>query len=188
MRTLGLILLNALHQLALSLWLGGIFILGAVAAPAVFGTAKRAGDTHWGMPLYTFAATAMGEAFRRFNWVVLVAGAVMLLAGLVYGVLAGVCRKCVAARAALTVLAWTAAAWLTFSLFPQMMEARAAGQTGLFDTLHKTYSAAYSAQALLLLGVMMLTGRAQLDRTRSRTTEEAEPSPPPALASRELRA
>jgi hypothetical protein len=164
MRTLAANVLQWLHQVALALWLGGILTLGAVVAPAVFGTAKKMGHTHWGMPMYTFAGTAIGVAFERFNYVVLACGAVMLVSGLAYGLLAGMCRRRLAARAALTALAWGVGAWLMFSLFPQMMAARAAGRMGVFDSMHRTYSNGFSIQLVLLLGVAALTGWLHLDR------------------------
>jgi hypothetical protein len=169
MRTLSAVVLHSLHQLALSLWLGGIVVLGAIGAPSIFGTAKRAGDTRWGMPLYTFAGEALGEAFRRFNYLVLVAGGVMLLAGLAAGFLEGRDRRPAFGRAALTVVAWGAAAWLTFSLYPQMLQARGAGDMALFDRLHRTYSTGFSLQMLLLLGVIVLTAwmHRAVDRTVS---------------------
>ena len=71
--------LHWLHQIGLALWLGGILMVGAVTAPAVFGSARRAGDTQPGTPLYDFASTVMTVIFERFNWVVLAAGVLMLL-------------------------------------------------------------------------------------------------------------
>jgi len=156
--------LSFLHQLALCAWLGGILTVGAVTAPAVFGSAKRAGDTHLGMPLYDFAAQAMGVVFQRFNGVVLVAGAVLLLSGLGYGVLAGMCPKRLGVRAALAALAWGIGAWLAFLLFPQMMAARAGGQVAAFDAMHHQYTHATQAQLLILLGVTALTAWLHLDR------------------------
>lgn len=165
MRTLAAVALSWLHQLALSLWLGGILILGAVAAPAVFGTAKAHGDTARGMPLYTFAGEAMGVAFQRFNTLVLVAGALMLLAGLAYGSLAGLCPVRLRVRAALTAVCWGIALWMALSLFPQMEAARAQGQMDAFDGFHQWSRLAFQAEALLLLAVTALTGWLHLDRS-----------------------
>src|SRR5687768_14577684 len=112
MRNLGIIFLNWLHQGALAIWLGGILTIGAAVAPAVFGTARQAGHTHHGMALFDFAGTAIGEAFRRFNTVVLIAGLVMLLAGVAYSRLAQLCPQRTMLRAALTLLRWAIAVWL----------------------------------------------------------------------------
>ncbi len=165
MRTLAAVFLSWLHTLGLCLWLGGIGIVGAVVAPAVFGSAKAAGQTEWGQPLYTFAGTVMTEAFRRFSTVVLVAGAVMLLAGLGYGRLAGMCPRRLLVRAALTAAALASAAWAAFSLMPPMLAAQAAGRMDVFDPMHHTYSTVFRLQLVLLLGVAALTGWLHLDRT-----------------------
>src|SRR5689334_17939838 len=124
MRTSLMIFLAWLHQLALSVWLGGIFVLGAIVPPALFGLARRQGQTHWGEPLYTFAGTAISDAFGRFNYAVLVAGALMVVCGVAYGSLSGLCTRRLAARALLTAVAWGISLWLTFMLFPQMIQAR----------------------------------------------------------------
>jgi len=145
-------------------WLGGAVTLGAVSAPAVFRTAKQAGHTRLGMPLYDFASTAVTDGFGRFNAVILAAGAVMLVSGLLYGRLTGACRVRLGVRAALTALAWGVAAWLTFALFPQMLQARDGGDMDVFRSMHKTYSSGFSAQLLLLLAVAALTGWLDLDR------------------------
>lgn len=171
MRRSLLILCHWLHQLALAVWLGGIVTMGAVSAHAIFGTAKAKGHTEWGMPLYTFAGEALGEAFRRFNYLVLAAGALALIAGIAYGVLDSRGNRGVGVRALLTGAGWAVAAWLTFGLYPQLLAARASGEMALFDRLHKTYTAAFSLQMLLLLGVMGLT--AFLDLARQRAAPEA---------------
>lgn len=149
--------LSWLHQVALSLWLGGILIIGAVTAPAVFGTAKSQGQTDASQPLYRFAGEAMGEVFRRFNYVVIVAGVLLLLTGIAYGALSGACRKRLTVRALLTGAALGFGVWVTFVLYPQMVAARAAGVGADFDAMHRTYSMAFQAQLVLLLGVAALT-------------------------------
>ena len=153
--------------------------MGAVSAPAVFGTAKAKGHTAWGMPLYTFAGEALGEAFRRFNYLVLVSGALALVAGVAYGLLAGQGGRGVGVRALLTGVAWAVAAWLTFGLYPQVLAARAGGPMELFDRLHKTYTGAFSVQMLLLLAVMGLTALLDVSRQRSAPKAAAVGSPRP---------
>lgn len=174
MRSFAAIALDWLHQICLALWLGGTAVLGAVVAPAVFGSAKQAGDTHWGTPLYNFAAEAMGEAFRRFNWLVLGASLVMLGAGVAYGLLSGLDRSRVGLRAGLTAVGGCVAAWLTFGLFPAMIDARTAGRMDAFDGMHHLYSNAFSVQLLLLLAVAVVT--ASLHHRRG--ARETEPSTP----------
>jgi uncharacterized membrane protein len=173
MRTFGAALLYTLHQVGLSLWLGGMIVLGAVSAPAVFRTAKQSGHTEWGMPLYNFAGTATGEGFRRFNYVVLAAAVLMLVTGLAYGFLAGLCRRRLLTRAALTGVAAAIAVWLTVALFPQLIALRGAGQMEQFQAVHHTYSSAFHLQALLLLGVAFLTGWMHLERAPRGTREAA---------------
>jgi hypothetical protein len=173
MRTAAAVFLYWVHQLCLCLWLGGIAILGAVAAPAVFGAAREAGATQTGMPLFDFAGTALAGAFGRFNTVVLAAGAVMLVSGLGYGLLAGMCRKRLTVRAGLVVLAYGWAAYLATQLYPKMMAARAAGDLAAFDEMHHLYSRGYSGQMVLLLGVAALTAWLHLDRSTHRNAGNA---------------
>ena len=86
-RILATVGLHWLHQVLLSLWLGGILILGAVAAPGVFGAAKAAGHTERDMRLYDFAGAAMGIVFQRFSLLILVIGLLLTAAGVGYGLL-----------------------------------------------------------------------------------------------------
>ncbi|MFN3652499.1 MAG: DUF4149 domain-containing protein [Armatimonadota bacterium] len=174
MRALGIVVLHWLHQVGLAVWLGGAVVLGAVAAPSVFGMARAAGDTATGDPLWDFAGVAMGEAFRRFNYVVMAAGGAALLAGIGYGLLARLCRKRVLVRAALTLAALGIAAWLTFVYYPQLVTARAAGDTATFDAFHRTYSTAFQAQMVLLFGVIALTGWMHLFRSPGAREARAE--------------
>lgn len=162
-----------LHQVALSVWLGGIVVVGAVAAPGVFRTAKAQGHTDMSFPLYRFAGEALGEVFRRFNYVVLAAAMVMLLAGLAYGALAGFCPRRIGVRAVLTLLAGGIALWVTLVLYPELIRLRDSGQMTTFDQIHRTYSSAFQAQLILLFGVAGLTGWMHLDRGRSGSAEAA---------------
>lgn len=174
MRNFAVLALQWLHQIALSLWLGGILIVGAVVAPAVFRTAKAQGHTDMSQPLYRFAGEAMGEVFRRFNYVILAAAAVLLVTGIAYGFLAGLSRRRVTMRAVLTLLAAGVAVWVTFALYPELVRLRTSGEMVTFDQMHRTYSTAFQAQLLLLLGVTALTGWMHLGRERS-SLPEPEP-------------
>jgi len=158
MRTFGIIFLNWLHQVALAIWLGGIMTIGAAVAPAIFGSARKAGQTQHGMPLWDFAGTAIGEAFRRFNTIAVAVGFVMLVAGIAYSRLAELCPIRTRVRAALTLLCWAIAVWMQYSLFPQMGAARTGDQMDVFDNLHKTSTGAFQVQMVLLLGIAALTG------------------------------
>lgn len=157
------VILSVVYQVCLSVWLGGAVVLGAVGAPVVFRLAREQGQTHQGMPLYDFAGRATGTMFGRFNWVVLVCGALLLLTGCIHARRAGLCVSRTRAQLALTGLAWLIAAWVTFGLYPQMVTAREAGQMAAFDAMHHTYTTAFSAQVLLLLTGMVLTAWMQLD-------------------------
>jgi hypothetical protein len=156
------ILLNWLHQLMLAVWLGGIATL-AVSAPAIFREAKNQGQTNWSMPLYHFAGMAVTSIFQRFTLLCVVAGGLMLFSGIAYGGPAGLCRRRLTVRAALTALAWLIVLYLQFGLLPEMLHARDSGDMSAFDALHKTSSHLFSAQLLLLVTVAALTSWMHLD-------------------------
>jgi uncharacterized membrane protein len=158
MRRFTVVFLNWIHQVALSLWLGGIVIIGAVVAPATFGSARAQGQTDSSQPLFAFAGQVLGEVFRRFNYVVLAAGVLLLVGGVGYARLAGVCSKRIAVRAVLTAVALGIAAWLSFSVYPEMFAARARGDMEPFEAMHRMSTMAFQAQMVLLLGVAALTG------------------------------
>ncbi|MBM3459129.1 MAG: DUF4149 domain-containing protein [Armatimonadetes bacterium] len=181
MRAVPVVLLQTLHQFALAVWLGGLLVLGAVAAPAVFGAARASGDTEWGMPLYNFAGVAMGEAFGRFQWLALLSGAVALITGAIYPPLAGLCRMRRTVRAALTVLALAVTAYQVLVLFPEMTAARLSGRRDAFEELHQAYSASGRFQALVLFAVMALTGWLHLDREPHGTRDTPSQATPEAL-------
>lgn len=180
-RTLGAVGLHWLHQVLLSLWLGGILILGAVAAPGVFRAAKMAGHTQRGMPLYNFAGEAMGIVFQRFASLVLLVGLLLIGCGIGYGLLSGLCRRRIIARATLALIGWGIDVWMVVGLFPDMNSARSQKNMDAFDVLHHTSSNAFLAQAVLLLGVAALTawmhqaGNSRLVSATSRTPN-AEPA------------
>ena len=170
MRAFTATIFHWVHQIGLTLWLGGILIVGAVVAPSVFGQAKALGDTHAGMPLYDFASQIMNVAFGRFNWVVLASGVLMLIGGLGSGMLTPLCRRGVWGRAALTLGAWAVAAWLAFFLYPALLEAKAVGQTDVFKALHKTYNTGFMVQLVTLLAISGLTAWLEAGK---RITQEA---------------
>ncbi len=152
------------HQVALALWLGGIAVAGGVAAPAIFGSARKAGDTHWGTPLYNFAGEAAGVMFGRLNYLALVCAVLALISGLLYARAARFCRVRSTVRAVLTLVALGLVTWLTFGVYEQMLGLRAAGDMQAFDGLHRLYSSVYLAQGVLILTVMALTNWMHLDR------------------------
>lgn len=165
MRKFGTIALIWLHQVAFAVWFGGLAALGAIGAPAVFRTAKNMGDREWGTPLYNFAGDAVGEIFRRFNYVALAAGIIVLVAGLGYGLLAGMGPKRLTVRALLTAAGIGITAWLTFGLYPEMLALRAQEEMTRFDRLHQTYGLGFRIEAFLLLAIAALTAWLHLDQT-----------------------
>ena len=167
---LAAVLLNWLHQLMLAVWLGGIVTL-AVSAPAIFREAKNAGQRHWSQPLYHFAGMAVTSIFQRFTMLCLVAGALMLISGVAYGLLAGLCRRRLWVRTALTALTWGVVLYLQFGLLPEMLRLRDSGQMEQFDALHKTSSHMFSVQLLLLVTVAALTSWMHLDLNPHGTRE-----------------
>ena len=175
--------LHWLHQLGLTLWLGGILFTGAVMAPSVFGQARAAGDTKAGMPLWDFASVVMNQSFERFNMVILVAGVLMLVGGVGSGLMTGLCRRGVLLRAGLTGLAWLGAIYLAQIIFPQAIAAHAAGNEALFKTLHKTYSNGFKIQLLLLVVASGLTAlleagkRVQASAAASAVSQGTQPVP-----------
>jgi hypothetical protein len=110
---------------------------------------------------------AAGVGFGRFNYLVLAAGVVLVVAGLGQASLLGFCRRRTWVRAALVSIAWCIAAWLTFAVFPHMVDARQQGDRAAVDNLHHVYSGAYWAQMILLMTAVALTGWMQLDRKTS---------------------
>jgi hypothetical protein len=158
--------LGTVYLVALSTWLGGILVFGAVTAPAVFGTARKLGQDHRGMPLWDFAGTAIGEGFRRFGYVAVAAGAVMLAAGAAYSSMTGRSRGSALAQAGLAGAAWAVALWLAFGLFPRMFDLRGQMQMHAFDALHHTASRALQVEALLLVGAAAVTAAAHLPARR----------------------
>jgi hypothetical protein len=97
----------------------------------------------------------------------------MLIAGVISAAFGGLCPRRARMRAGLTLAGLCVAAWLTFSLYPQMIAARDTGQMRVFDTLHHTYTRAFSVQLLLLLGVAVLTALLHLGKPGSTRANEA---------------
>jgi hypothetical protein len=160
--------LGTVYLVALSAWLGGILVFGAVTAPAVFGTARKLGQGHRGTPLWDFAGTAIGEGFRRFGYLAVAAGAVMLAAGAAYSSMTVRSRRLTLAQAALTGAAWAVALWLAFGLFPRMFDLRGQMQMDAFDALHHTATRALQMEALLLVGAAAVTAAAHVGHQKQR--------------------
>jgi hypothetical protein len=108
--------------LALVVWIGGLAVLGAVAAPAVFDVLGASGAE--GRAL---AGTVVGEALRRFDRTAYICSGVVLLSLAVRAVLGPRPRR-FAIRVAVLVLMIGAAAYAGAVIAPRIRAAqRAAG-------------------------------------------------------------
>src|SRR5262245_15497194 len=115
MRRAAAVTANALFLLAWAAWFGGLLTLGAVTAPAIFRTARQ-----WpGEPgaYLQFAGAAAGEGFRRFNFLALACGTLLLLAGLAAWRCDCRAPRLHGARLLLSGVALGITTWLTFALF-----------------------------------------------------------------------
>ncbi len=130
-----------LHGVALSLWLGGLVILGAVVAPTIFHTIAQN---------RALAGDVFGNCLQVFNAVCLACGGVMLLADLM---LWRAWRGASAFAFVVTLGLLALTGYLGWALFPQMDAAQAHGQAALFGHLHTRYErlSLWELPALLLL-------------------------------------
>lgn len=143
----------SIQVLALALWAGGLITLGAVVAPIVFHT----------VPAPT-SADAMTLVFARFDRVMIVCGAVALVAEATLAVRGGrVERADVVRMVALVVavgLAITIAAWLTpgIAALHEGGAVRGSGPAGLeLERLHGLAEALAKAELAFLLLVVVLS-------------------------------
>ncbi len=145
------LVLDALHFLALTLWLGGLLTLWLALMPAAFG----------GAGLTTRAAEAVtGETLRRFAPIVEACGIVMIVAQLGLRFWSGRERALFLARGlrqTLTLCALLLAEVCLRSVLPGMDAARRAAHVAEFHGLHQGYTALATLETLLLLGVSLLT-------------------------------
>jgi hypothetical protein len=105
--------------LALALWLGGLMVLGGVAAPAAFEVLGSAGAD-----LRLRAASVVGEMLRRFHLVTYICAAVILLSLMVRAVLGPRPRR-FALRLAIAAVMLAATASSGLILLPQGVRAQA---------------------------------------------------------------
>ncbi len=173
-RTLMPTFLDTLHTLALMLWLGGIVVIGAIVAPAVF---HIAGLTK------LQAGSVVGESLRRLGPVIEVGGLAMVAVQYLER------RRYLRSRAlflmdsvrqVLTLGALLLAEYGKYVLFPALDSARAANNMASFDRFHHLYSALAMVQVWLLLGVAVLTAWLQLPRMTPAPATAAPPTSEPA--------
>ncbi len=141
---------NLAQQVGLAVWLGGILTIGAVVAPAAFRTLLSREE----------AGLLVGNVLRSFNWVSLVAAALLLFgqaAEWFYGPRGGWGRLWEVARFLAVALCLGVTLYFMISLMPHMMTVRAQGRAAEFDSLHQAYTRLAQFQVLLLLGVALST-------------------------------
>jgi len=154
-----------LELVGLSLWVGGMVILGAVVAPTVFNTIKPV----------EMAGDAMSLVFHRFNgeWVFVCIGLVVL----------GFIGKWLTARpqgmrmkieAALVTVLVLSGLYIGAILGPSMQALRQVTLTdrsnGMavaeFDHMHKRSVQLFSVNILLVLAVLWMNSRPSVDSNR----------------------
>jgi hypothetical protein len=170
-----------LHSLSFAIWLGGIFAIGAIAAPAAFRADRL------------FAGRVVTESFQKLNTVSFVCAALMLGATwLEWRVRDEPARRLLFVRAALTAAAVALALFLAARLIPSMLGFRSAGQKAEFERLHQISAIITQAQAWLLIAGAAITSYLALPRAaggirdqgsgiRGRTPETPLPSSDPSL-------
>ncbi|HEY3283371.1 MAG TPA: DUF4149 domain-containing protein [Armatimonadota bacterium] len=173
-RGLVLVLGGLAQQVGLSLWLGGILIVGAAVAPAAFRT----------LPTRSMAGEVVGACLRGFNTVTLVAAALLLL-GLAVDWLnrrrTTWERTLELVRFLCTAIALGITLFLMTSLMPRMDALRQASAMGpQFDAMHHTYTTFTYLQLALLLAVATLS--AQLSLPKAIPASTAVGSGPPLRA------
>jgi hypothetical protein len=105
--------------IALTIWVGGLIGVGAVAAPAIFETI----DARQGPDGRLLAGAVAGEMFRRFHWVGYACGAA-LVGVLTLRAVLGPRPRWFAARAALAVAMLGSSAYSGFVVSPRIENTR----------------------------------------------------------------
>jgi hypothetical protein len=146
--------LSILALLAAAIWLGGLFALGAVAAPIVFAIVP-----------YPSSADAMTLVFRRFDVIAMVCGAVVLAAEAARAVVARPLARVDQGRVLVSLLAAAAAVYEGADVSPRIAALHAAGAIRGVDSaglelarLHDLAEACGKAQILLLATLIVLHG------------------------------
>lgn len=169
------LVLDALHFLALALWLGGLLTLWLALMPAAFG----------GAGLTTRAAEAVtGETLRRFAPIVEVCGIVLIGTQLGLRFWGGRERPLFLARGLrqiLTLCALLLAEVCLRSVLPGMDAARRAAHVAEFHSLHQGYTALATLETLLLIAVSLLTVWLHQPRPTSIDVSPASVSAPVAV-------
>ena len=145
-------LLDALHLLALAVWLGGLLTLWLAVMPAAFhGSANLT---------LRQSETVIGDALRGFTSLVEMCGLTMIGAQFLLRRRYQRDRKQFHADGVRQLLTFGALLLVEVclrSLLPQMDAARAQVHLEQFHQIHQGYAALATAQAIALLGVGLLT-------------------------------
>ncbi len=146
--------LSILALLAVSVWLGGLVALGAVAAPIVFAIVP-----------YPSSADAMTLVFRRFDAIAMACAAMVLAAEAVRAVAGRPFGRVDQGRAFVSLVAAVAAVYEGADVSPRIAALHAAGairgveSAGLeLARLHNLAEACGKAQILLLAALIALHG------------------------------
>jgi hypothetical protein len=100
--------------LALAVWVGGLVVLGAAAAPSIFDVLGAAGGEG-----RVRAAAVFGEVLRRFHVIAYVCGGTVIASLLLRGVLGPRPRR-FAVRLSLAGMMLASTAWIGFIVAPEL--------------------------------------------------------------------
>ncbi|MEO7717685.1 MAG: DUF4149 domain-containing protein [Capsulimonas sp.] len=157
-----------IHNVALSLWLGGVIAIGALSAPAAFNITRHHPAFAGNLALQNdIAGAIIGVAFRHFNTLCIVSGILMLLASAAVFQLSQETRvrRLTVISLVVVVLLTGLAAYLQYGLFPVIDAAKLQQHWPLFDRLHHLYVALTNAQLPLLLIVAWISALRDTVRT-----------------------
>ena len=145
-------LFSVLERILLTLWIGGLWVVGFVVAPTLFAT----------LPETAMAGTVAGSLFGSISRIGLLCGSALLL-------LAWLQRGCGERRRELLVIALMFVLIVAgeFVLAPMIGELRTAGQTGSerFGQLHGLATVMYGINCLL--GLVLVAIRRETPNRRS---------------------
>jgi hypothetical protein len=143
---------SAIALLALTVWIGGLIVLGAVVAPVVFAAAPHG-----------IAADAMTSVFVRFDKIAMVAAVVVLGTEAVRARVSARPGHAEVARVVLSVVLAACAALEGLSVTPKIAELHASGamrgvgEAGAsLDSAHALAEMLGKGQALLAVGLIVL--------------------------------
>ncbi|BDI30936.1 hypothetical protein CCAX7_29870 [Capsulimonas corticalis] len=141
---------------ALSLWLGGVIAIGALAAPAAFHVTRAHAALAGNLALQNdIAGAIIGQAFRNFNVLCIVCGVLLLLSGMAVARLrpSPRVRRLTVISSVVTLILLGLTVYLQYALFPVIDAAKLQQHWPLFDRLHHLYVGITNAQLPLLLVV-----------------------------------